>query len=287
VGERSTGKAGDPTTTEVHRGEKVEVDCKDIQRRRVEHPGFRLRRFNVPDPDIAGDRCDLLVLDEVTDPPHVGDTLRKRWHSPLLSLYERLTCSDPVQPVDVIFVMAGRMERKHYGLELFSAGVTPRLILSVGRFEVSKMKRLQLEGFQELQALRDSTPPNERHFFVTITNSGVRVEKRNLTRWNTYGEALALRRFLKTENISRIMVVSTDIHMRRVALTFSKVFRDMPIQFLYCSIPSSFSSLKKEQWWSRSDDRRYVVNEMIKLAGYRVILSAPEWVASRVMRGRK
>src|ERR1035438_7158796 len=55
--------------------------------------------------------------------------------------YESLTRNDSVQPVDLIFVMAGRMERKHYGLELYRAGVAPQLVLSVGRFEVSKVRR--------------------------------------------------------------------------------------------------------------------------------------------------
>ena len=69
---------------------------------------------------------------------------------------------DAVQPADLIFVMAGRMERKQYGLELYRSGVSPKLVLSVGRFEVSKMTKLALECVDELIALRDQTPPDER-----------------------------------------------------------------------------------------------------------------------------
>src|ERR1035441_3224688 len=67
------------------------------------------------------------------------------WHSCLHRLYRCLTWNDSVEAVDLIFVMAGRMERKQYGLELYRAGIAPRLILSVGRFEVSKMSRLRSE----------------------------------------------------------------------------------------------------------------------------------------------
>ena len=63
-----------------------------------------------------------------------------------------------VKPVDLIFVMAGKIGRKHYGIELFRAGVAPRLVLSIERFEVSKMGQFGLEGFDELIALRDRTP---------------------------------------------------------------------------------------------------------------------------------
>jgi hypothetical protein len=202
-----------------------------------------------------------------------------------MALYESLTFTVAPGPVDLIFVMAGRMERKRYGLEVFRSGLAPTLVLSVGRFEVSKSKDLQLQGYEELVHLRDQTPPQERHFFITMTSSCTRVEQMKLPRWNTYGETVAFRDFLKNQNTRRVMIVSTDIHLRRVALTFSSVFRHSGLQFLYCAVPSGLSSVQKDHWWRRSADRRYVVTELIKLTGYRVILSFPARVAGRVMGG--
>jgi DUF218 domain-containing protein len=209
---------------------------------------------------------------------------KRWWHSVLLTLYKSLTLTDQVQAVDLIFVMAGRMERKQYGLYLLRAGLTPDLILSVGRFEVSKMKCLELPGFEELLRLRDKTRPDERHFFVNVGSCGVRAHRVKLARWNTYGEALALHNCLKDAKARRVMVVSTDIHLRRIAFTFSKVFRDMPIEFMFCPVPPALSSVKKDRWWTRADDCRYVLKEVMKLAGYRVILSMPGWAARWLMR---
>ena len=73
----------------------------------------------------------------------------------LLQWYRALTRDDQPKPGDLIFVMAGRMARKHYGIELFRAGIAPLLVLSTDRFEVSKMSKLGLAGFDELIALRD------------------------------------------------------------------------------------------------------------------------------------
>jgi hypothetical protein len=204
----------------------------------------------------------------------------------LLALYESLTFAVAPQPVDLVFVMAGRMERKRYGLDILRSGLASTLVLSVGRFEVSKLKGLQLQGYEELVRLRDHTTPDERHFFITITNSDIRFERTKLAKWNTYGEAVAFRDFVKDRNVRRVMVVSTDIHLRRVALTFSSVFRRAEIQFLYCAIPSALSSVQKDHWWVRSADRRYVITELIKLAGYRVILSFPAWAVHKVMEGK-
>ena len=129
---------------------------------------------------------------------------------------------------------------------MFRAGVAPRLVLSTDRFEVSKMSKFGLQGFDELIALRDRTPPDERYFYWKMSASGGRIEKRKLPRCNTYGEALGLRQFLEEEKAQTVMVVSTAIHLRRVALTFAKVFRDAPIEFLYCPVPSRLDGLRNE-----------------------------------------
>jgi hypothetical protein len=105
--------------------------------------------------------------------------------------------NDPVEPVDLIFVMAGRMERTRYGLELYRAGIATRLVLSVGRFEVSRMSGLEWEGFDELVALRARTQPDERHFFVEVDSARVHSERAKLQRWNTYGEVLGLRQLVE------------------------------------------------------------------------------------------
>jgi hypothetical protein len=181
------------------------------------------------------------------------------------------------KPVDLIFVLAGRIARKHYGIELFRAGMAPRLVLSIDRFEVSKMSGFGIEGFDELIALRDRTPPADRYFYWNISAAGGRIEKRKLPRANTYGEALALRQFLQEEKAQTVMVVSTAIHLQRVALTFANVFHNVPVEFLYCPVPSRLDGLDSFSWWRHPADRRYVLQETTRLAGYKVILSMPEW----------
>src|SRR5215469_4373168 len=54
----------------------------------------------------------------------------------LEGLWDYLDVSDSPEPSDVIFVLAGRSERKIYGLQLFNQNLAPWLILSVGRYEV-------------------------------------------------------------------------------------------------------------------------------------------------------
>ena len=202
----------------------------------------------------------------------------------LLRLYDYLTWNDPIQSVDLIVVMAGKMERKQYGIELYKAGVAPRLLLSVGRFEVSKLRKIDIGGIDELVALRDKTPPDERHFFLTIDASGIRIENPRLSRWSTYGEALALRQQSEKERAHLVMIVSSDIHLRRVRLTFASVFPEESTEFVYCATPFYLGSLRRSEWWKTRDNRHFVLKEMMKLVGYRLILSMPTWARHLLMR---
>jgi hypothetical protein len=203
--------------------------------------------------------------------------------SALLRLYDRLTRNDSLEPAELIFVLAGRMERKRYALDLHRAGFAPRLLLSIGRFEVSKMDLLELEGLNELRQLRDQTPPSERHFFMDLDASGPRICPAELPRWNTLGEILALRRFIG-ETVRRVIVVSTDVHLRRVSMTIAAVFRGTKIEFRYCAVPPELSGLRREGWWTRRRDRRFVLKECVKLIGYRMLLALPQRAALSIMK---
>ena len=188
----------------------------------------------------------------------------------LRSLHEYLTLNDPPGPADLIFVLAGRMDRKRHGLELYRAGVAPRLLLSVGRFEVSKMATVDFEGADDLIAQRNDLPPDQRHFFCEMNTTGHQIEHPQLPRWNTYGEILGLRGYLGRQMPGRMIVISSDVHMRRVALTVAKVFHGIPLDARYCAVPT--------------DERRYLLKEAIKLAAYWVILRLPFALIRRVMR---
>jgi len=201
-------------------------------------------------------------------------------------LYTRLTLQDSPQPADLIFVLAGRMDRKGYGIELFRERLAPRLLLSVGRFEVSKMRTVDFAGTDELIGLRDRIPASERHFFCEMSAAGTRLATPKLPQWNTYGEIVALREFLKGDMPRSVIFVSTDVHLRRVALTFGRVFRGLDVAARYCPVPLSFGSLERHEWWRRREDRQYVLTETIKLAAYGAILRLPDRMVRPIMRLR-
>src|SRR5271157_5306720 len=92
-------------------------------------------------------------------------------------LYDWLAASDPLQPSDVIFVLAGRECRKHFALELLREGRAPTLLLSVGRFEIRRFSNLELPTKLDLLAIASGTEPRRRHYFVNINSGAIRVQR--------------------------------------------------------------------------------------------------------------
>lgn len=198
--------------------------------------------------------------------------------------YDRLTRNDPPRPADVIVVLAGRMDRKRYGMDLYMAGLAPRLLLSVGRFEVSRMSPIHADAARELVALRDRIPPHDRHFFCEFSDQGMRIEQAHLRRWSTYGEALGITGYLQRTMPKRVMMVSTDIHLRRAALALEHCFRGRQPELLYCPVPPEYTDMASCNWWKYPAHRRFVFQETLKLAGYRAILALPDRLIERAMR---
>jgi hypothetical protein len=100
----------------------------------------------------------------------------------------------------------------------------------------------------ELIAERNKTAPGERHFFCEMNAAGTHIESVKLRRWNTYGEMLGLRGYLKRQMQRSVMIVSTNIHLRRVALVFERVFRDRATEARCCRVPARVSSVRNDGW---------------------------------------
>lgn len=97
-------------------------------------------------------------------------------------VYDFLSYGEPPRKADCIFVLAGREERKRYGIDLWKTHWAPELILSVGRFEWRRFYALGLPGDGGLRGLVDNTPPVARHFFVCFGADGARavlIERRS------------------------------------------------------------------------------------------------------------
>ena len=191
-----------------------------------------------------------------------------RHYVPLRFLCDFLVKDDVPVRADLIFVLAGRPERKSFGFELYRRGLAKRLILSVGRFEVRQIAPLGLETQPDVRDLAQKTPPARRHFFVDLSENSSRAVVREGAGDGTFAELCSLGDYLCSETIDSIMVVSTSIHLRRVQFCIRRILAFSGKRLLLVPVPEGLSSFRRAEWWRDADHRRYLCAEYMKLAVY-------------------
>lgn len=182
-------------------------------------------------------------------------------------LSDFLVLNDTPESSDLIFVLAGRPERKSYGLGLYREGLAPRLILSVGRYEVRQPAYLGLACGPQVIALARATPPDQRHFFIDMQGESEQLVAAGLQPRGTFPELRRLADYLAGAPIHSITLVSTGIHLRRVRFCCRRIPFFSDKQLHYLAVPENMSSFPGD-WWKHRKGWRYVATEYAKLAGY-------------------
>jgi uncharacterized SAM-binding protein YcdF (DUF218 family) len=208
-------------------------------------------------------------------------------NQPLLQLPRLRAWLSPVdapRSADLIFVLAGRVHRKEYALELFRQGLAPRLLLSVGRFEIRRFSKMVLPVPLDLLKLAQEMPPPQRHYFVFFAGQKVRVEHVLPGRFGTLTEIDALARWLaENPDIRSVLVVSSDTHLRRIRMCCRSVLSaSMKLAFLAAPLTQSEqpvpATAEQQQDHSQPDDisaftsAKEDLMELFKLAIYWVLL---------------
>lgn len=130
-----------------------------------------------------------------------------------------LSLADPPGRADLIFVLAGRVHRKEYALELFRQGLAPRLLFSVGRFEIRRFSKMSLPAPLDLLKIAQEVPPPQRHYFVSFDGQGVHADHVLPGRFGTLTEIAALGRWLDANpQVRSVLIISSADHLRRVRM---------------------------------------------------------------------
>ncbi len=188
-------------------------------------------------------------------------------------LYDWLSPADPICSGDLIFVLAGRQSRKLYALELFRQGMAGSLVLSVGRFEIRKFAQLPWPHNLDLLRLAASTPPAQRHYFVSLEAGRTQVEVIHRGRFGTLGEIRALAKWLESRpDLRSLLVVSSAPHLRRVRAC-CRALLPAHLQPHFVATPND-GQLNRGSWWRHRYSHTLVVKEVGKLFVYRLLIGA-------------
>lgn len=189
-------------------------------------------------------------------------------------LYDWLAASDPLQPSDVIFVLAGRECRKHFALELLRDGWAPTLLLSVGRFEIRHFSTLDLPVSLDLLAVASTTEPWRRHYFVEIGPGTVQLQRIARKRFGTLSEILAFSEWLREHSsIRSATIVSSGFHLKRIRMCCRRLVPEHT-RLNFVAVPEE-SRYLRGHWWRSSTARKLVLSELLKIAVYQLLNQRP------------
>jgi len=139
------------------------------------------------------------------------------------SVYDFLDVGRSPRPADCIFVLAGKQERKIYGIKMWQFGYAPQLILS------------DSNGFTQMDCQGEHSIPIKKGLFAT------RTEARQLTK------------YLSDRSVRSLLVVSAPAHLRRVTLVFRRAFRKSRIELTFVAMPEKpdfTSPLTRSETWT-------------------------------------
>jgi hypothetical protein len=152
-----------------------------------------------------------------------------------------LSPADAPRSAGIIFVLAGRVYRKDFALELFRQRLAPRILFSVGRFEIRRFARMALPVPLDLLKLAQEVPPPQRHYFVFFDGQEVRTQHVLPRRFGTLTEIDALARWLSERpDIRTVLIISSGTHLRRIRMCCRSLL-NVNIRLAFLAAPVTLS----------------------------------------------
>jgi uncharacterized SAM-binding protein YcdF (DUF218 family) len=172
-----------------------------------------------------------------------------------------LVREDPLEPADVIFVLAGaRVERWLEGVDLYREKRAPVIALSPGPTERAELE-LRARGIRfpsEAEMARDVMQQ------LGVPAEAVRILPGSVD--NTAQEAEALHRLVRETAWQRVIVVTSSYHTRRTGFAFRREFKGDHVRVFVRA--SRYDESEPGRWWRHRPDIRFVTSELQKLVLY-------------------
>ena len=169
---------------------------------------------------------------------------------------EYLIVQDELSPVDVIIVISGDGSRYRYAAKLFNEGYAKYVLFNYNKEDMFNIVGIR---FNPEEMIRD----------FAISN-GIPVERvfTDGRCASTYEDVLYAKENIAKKQFKSAIIVSNNFHMRRVYLTFKKLFKGNNIKLIFVPVSMEMDGINPDEWWTRESDLVAVFNEYVKLGFY-------------------
>jgi uncharacterized SAM-binding protein YcdF (DUF218 family) len=176
----------------------------------------------------------------------------------LTGVADYLVVSDRLQPADIIFLLNSEVNtRPFYASDLYKQGLAP--VIVIARSEDAPTVDLGLV-------------PNDTDIDVGVMEKlGVPADKiivlpvsGGVT--STFDEAIVLRRYIETNNIHTVILVTSAFHTRRTKWIFDRELSGLPLTLEMAAAPHY--GFDATNWWRSESGLITLNNEYVKLVYY-------------------
>ena len=174
----------------------------------------------------------------------------------LPEIAEYLIVQDKVDSADIIIVISGDGSRYRYAAKLFNEGYAKYVLFNYNKEDMFNIVGIR---FNPEEMIRD----------FAISN-GIPVERvfTDGRCTSTYEDVLYAKENIVKKQFKSAIIISENFHMRRVYLTFKKLFKGNNIKLIFVPVSMEMDGINPDEWWTRESDLIEVFNEYIKLGFY-------------------
>lgn len=161
-----------------------------------------------------------------------------------------LIVKDKLEKADVILVLAGDYngERVIEGVKLFKRGYAKRILMSGGPV----VWRLTYADWMKKQAVESGVP-----------KKAILLQDKSMS---TIDDAVYSLPVVKKMNFKSVILVTSPQHTRRAGKVFKKLYSKEGIRVIVW--PAEKSDFNPDRWWTRYEDRAFVVWEYVSFVLY-------------------
>lgn len=173
-----------------------------------------------------------------------------------------LIVTDKLEKCDVIVALAyPRDMRVRHAVQLYQQGYGNYVAFNFGVGPRSHVPNI----------FRNDPPDSPRAIAKNFARDRGVPPDRIITQGDTtgtYEEAVQLKSLMRQRGFRSALIVTSELHTRRAAMVFHKVFRGENVRLLFYGVPVEEEKMSLDRWWTREDELIYINNEWLKLVFY-------------------
>lgn len=168
-----------------------------------------------------------------------------------------LIIQNKLSRADVIVAISGDGIRYQYAVKLFKEGYAKYILFNYNEEDAFNVFGVRFNPEEEIKnfVMANSIPLDK------VISDGRPT--------STYEDILYAKENIIKNQFKTVIFVSSNYHMRRVYLTFEKVFKENDgVRALFAPVPKEMEGINPDTWWTMENDLVTVFNEYVKLALY-------------------